>query len=394
MSRVDAANETLARSLDRAAALIFGTPLYILVAIVLAHGLLQNGMWDYVMNGELMEVSQNLGERVELDTARNEWVMYSVLGPMLANALGMNRSGMAFMFVHLVVFLLVFCLGLFFINRQVGGTRARVILGAIFLTPMLQVMFTWLGTPDPFTLAFALVLVLLWRSPWWIAPAALLMSLNHAEQGLVLIAVASLFLFFAYPKHRVRIVVFFLVGAACLAVGRAAHEAYYAARDATPALDRSKLLLSSGILDYGRAAISNPWTLIWSWHGAFWPALILLLVTARGTNLLRAFFLSSALALFSSVAFSLDNSRVLMLLGLVPLLLLLVSDELDSTGVFDHPVFRRVFAAGCVAGLIIPRVVVWDGKIHSSAAFFTVYRFWKVVFLKEPVHIDPFHSLF
>lgn len=394
MNRVDTAIETIGRFLDRASDLIFRTKLPILVLVVLAHGVIQNGVWNYVMNEELRTVSQNLGGPIELAAPHNEWVKYSVLGPLLANATGMNGSSLPYMALHLLVFVLVFCAGLFFVTKRFGGTRGRVILGALFLTPLLQVMLTWLGAPDPFTLAFVLVLILLWRSPWWVAPAALAMSLNHAEQGLVLVTVASVFLVFARPpEDRLRIVGLFATSVACLAIGRLSLEAYYAANDAAPSFDRSQLLLSTGILDYLRAGVSNPWTLIWSWHGAFWPALILLLATARGTKGLRGFILASGLALFSSVAFSLDNSRVLMLLGLVPLLMFLCSDELASTGVFEHPVFRRVFAAGCVAGLVVPRVVVWDGKVHASVAYYSGLRLWRAL-LGERIRVDPFHGLF
>ena len=83
-----------------------------------------------------------------------------------------------------------------------------------------------------------------------------------------------------------------------------------------------------------------------------------------------------------------------MLVGFVPLAFFLTSRQFVELGAWEHPLVRRLIAAGAFAGLLAPRIVVWDGKVHASVTWYTVQRAWALVTGAEPPVLDPFHGLF
>ena len=392
---IDEVGRQLGQMLDRAASWFFAVPFWALVIGALAHGILTNGLWNYVVATELREVATGLGTPVLLDKPQEQWVMYSTLGPAIAHYTGFASSSGKFLAMHLAVFLSVYLLGFWYIHRRFGDGPARVALGALFLTTFFNVLLTWLGSMDPFTFAYVLIVTFGWRQPLIVAPAALAMSVNHAEQGLVITAVLTTYLVLSRDRSDYfRITLFLVASIVGLGAGRAALEAWYTANEIGPQMSRMELRSSTGSWEYLRSASGNIWAFFFSAFGLFWPALILMMASLKGSRLVRAFALSCLLAAGAANVFTLDVGRVFMILSMGPLLLLITSEEVKTMRLLEHPLFRRTLVAGIAAGLIAPRIVVWDGKVHASVAYYSAIRFWKVINGIEQELVDPFHGLF
>ena len=392
---IDRAAARLGRLLDRLADALFATPLLVLLGIGLAHGALTHGIWDYVVSSELLELSRNLGEPVLLDKPQEQWVMSSTLGPALAALVGMNGSAGTFLVLHLAVFVVVSTAGFLLLRCRVGDRPTKVFLVAVFLTPFYNVMMTWLGSPDPFTLAFVFALVLGWRNPAVVAVAGALMGVNHAEQGVVIVTLTALYLGMAHgAPERWAIARFVAACGIAIVLSRVGLETFYHLADIGPQMSRTELRQQTGTWSYVRSALSNPWTALFSTYGLFWPVLVLLWTAAPDRRLAWAFLVSSGLGLAITCMATLDIGRVAMLVGFVPLAFFLTSRQFVELGAWEHPLVRRLIAAGAFAGLLAPRIVVWDGKVHASVTWYTVQRAWALVTGAEPPVLDPFHGLF
>jgi hypothetical protein len=81
-----------------------------------------------------------------------------------------------------------------------------------------------------------------------------------------------------------------------------------------------------------------------------------------------AFAVCNILA-FITILFTLDQTRVFALVIFPVWLLLITSPAFLGLEAQEREFFKRLFAYSLIAGLLVPRIVVWDGNIYSSVFF-------------------------
>lgn len=359
------AQSRLTQLLDRIRKLVFESPYWAFCAVLLAACVLQNGIWYSPQATRFLDIAKDLTTIPATLEVYNQWYLYSYLGPTLAWVFGATGSLFIFTLFHLGALLAFFALMARVLRQRAGDFVARSILIVFFLTALPSVLFTWLGGPDVFTFALASLIVIFWRNAAIVALAAVLLGVNHFEQGVAILALSVVYLL--YAEGRREALQFAMIVAPGLLLGRVALEWHFADYDFGISFSRLTYFVAFGAHPYVIATVGNLPALLYSLFqlaAVFLVGLSLHNLPAGKTT--RAFLFAANLG-FYLILFTLDQTRVFALVTFPLWLFLLLSPEYTKLSKPNALFFQRILGALFVAGLLVPRLVVWEGRVHASA---------------------------
>ncbi len=343
----------------------FGMAFWRFHALILGLALLLNGMWYSSQAVLFWQVSKDITRNPFLGQAEGEWVLTSFLGPMLGYFTGANRSLLAYCLLHFIVFLLGITLLVFLIRRQHSDFAARAVLIVLFTSPVANVVLTWLGSPDAFTVLLGLAIAAFWDRWIVVLLCSILLGIDHPEQGSIILLLLMLFSFIA--RGRGGAIRTGAIGMAGLLLGAAGVQTYFAARHFEVLYSRVEYILEQGPFEYVKSTFSQPFALLFSLFNAllFFLAAYVVQYWKRDKTA-RAFVVCSLLA-FAVMLITLDQTRVFALLTFPVIVMLVCSRPLQATDGADRRFFETVLAISLVLGILIPRFTVRSGTVFFSA---------------------------
>ncbi|MEA3020355.1 MAG: hypothetical protein QOI47_1879 [Actinomycetota bacterium] len=282
------------------------------------------------------------------------YIESSPLGPAIAHALGADRTSSAYASLHLVIVIVCVAIAVLAVARRFGAMAGRLSVAAIFASPLSNLLLTWLGQPDPMTLAGG-VLAAVSTSPALLFAAAAIVAFNHQEQAVVMLA-GVLVVRHTVGDLRVRQGAAVIAGIVVGAIGIALFKWHFG-------IEGSR---------FAAAGRHGPADLLRDF-GATWPVVLLasfgatwLIVVGLGRHLPARgrLVLGTVIAGMMVISiFTLDTTRVFSIVSM-PVVIVLIGYA--STTV-SRPALERILLVAVAAGLLYPHVVVWEGNIYVSS---------------------------
>ena len=359
----------LAMLFDRSVERLFAWPFWLLALLVLGANILTQGVW-MVPNLDVVYLMARDVTRDPYPGSIMQFLFSSYLMPLLAYGVGLNKSPAQYFVLCSLVLLIGLALGFGSLRRRFGDETARTVMLLFGATPLINVLLTWIGYGDPLTVALPMLLLAL-PSPVLRLVISFLLAIAHFEQGVVIVAAICALLPFVdadqTPHRRWLSVAVMIAG---LALGRIAMELYFQMHHFRIENTRSTLVFAKvGVLRFLSDTARYPLVLLFSVMNVTWLAWLLIVVGSwRGDR--RLFFvlvIGLGLCLGATVV-TLDQTRVASILTWPLVVGAVIVAARDSDG---RALLKKLAVACFLLGLVVPRVIVWEGKIHTSSASFT-----------------------
>lgn len=284
------------------------------------------------------------------------YLLSSPIGPAPAHMLD-TLTFRSYVALHFCVALLASAVLVVGLNRFGGRVAVGVGTVAFFASPLSNIMFTWLGQQDPFTIGFATASVL-FDSPLVMLLAGAGLGISHPEVGLLAVLSVAALRSVDIDRRSVTSGVWLAVG---FGFGAAVTVAY------EDSAGSGTLAVVSYIHDVGlqnlvRDFLAGFSTWLFTTLGACW-----FFLGSTGRNVLSK-SLSVVVVVVGAVAtlitlFVLDETRVFALIVWPSVLWLSVR----ACRVVPEPLLRRATAITFLLAVAIPRIVVWQGASYVSA---------------------------
>jgi len=267
--------------------------------------------------------------------------------------------------MHLAIFVIVFTILIIIVRHQHGDFIARSVLLIFCLSPISNVLFTWLGSPDILTTLFSMMIVVFWNNSIVLLVSAFLLGINHPEQGLITLVLLTIVSFVIRKKAET--VKFALIGLGSLVLGKLLVQWYFDSHNFAIVFTRVSYISITGLFEYAKATFSNPFALLFSLYNVLIIFIsIYILYFWKKDKMPLAFVIHSLLA-SSVILITLDQTRVFSILTFPALLLLVLSPSFQCLESGEKEFFKNILTISLLAGIVVPRFVVWDGNIYYSA---------------------------
>ena len=332
--------------------------------MVLLIAMLQNGVWYSPLALQYWMMSTDILHNPFVSQNNVEWVLSAFLGPALAYFLHMNGSVLAYCILQLSIFLLGFTALIFIIRRRNGDYIARCLLLVFFLSPLPNILFTSLGTPDVMTALLAIAVAAFWEELPVVFVGSLLLGVNHPEQANLIVLLMVLFSLFTRRLRQSAGFALYALGG--LVLGEVLLQWFLSSHNFDIVFTRLDYVMGMGLGSFIESGLSEPFALLYSLFSLTLPFVVAyLLMFGRKNRIAPAFMLCSLIAL-ASMLFAFDQTRVFSLMTFPLLCVLVLAPAFQRMQSSDAEFFKALLAASFIAGILIPRFVVWNGSVSSS----------------------------
>ena len=354
--------------------LLFSIDLTILYILTLVLSLIMNGAWMSPQTERLFLISQNIQINPFNSNIGNQWLLFSFLGPTLAFFLHLNDSIFLFCLFHFTFFIFVFYLIIRKVQQKEGDLIARFLIFAFFLSPISNVIFTWLGTPDSYTIILSLLLLIMRDRKVIVFLSSFLLGINHFEQGILILAIISLFHFLTVEKRDRSFFPFILEAILSLFLGRFCLELYFSFNNFNIQYSRFLYIQNVGFLKYLYSTLGNFPALIYSLYNNLIFFIIGILTFYKKREYWVAFIVCSLFA-FGVILFTLDQTRVFSIITFPVVYMILSKMNFQSSSMLANQIFvKKAISIIIIISIFTPRIVIWSGNLYGSA-YINIFKY-------------------
>ncbi|MFN8050893.1 MAG: hypothetical protein U0Q22_05630 [Acidimicrobiales bacterium] len=157
--------------------------------VALAVAVIRNQLWASPNLAFFTAISTHLGSNPFGHGVDGDYLLTNLLGPTIARALGQTQPH-EYARLHVVLLVVGLALVVAAVYRRFGYSPARLLCILLAAAPVTTVAMEWLGQPDALTLPLALGIVIA-RRRTSVALLAVLIGLNHAEQGVMIAGIGA-----------------------------------------------------------------------------------------------------------------------------------------------------------------------------------------------------------
>jgi len=364
MEQSESVKEWTSSWLRKISQLIFGMNFWLFYCLVFIFSIFQNGVWYSPQTERLLLISKDIFKNPFTNQPTNQWLMSSFLGPVLGYLTSANQSLFLYSFMHFVILVVFFTVLILVVKRKFGDFVARSVIIIFFLSPLSNVLFTWLGSPDILTILLSMMIVVFWDNLIVLFVGAFLLGINHPEQGLVILLLLTIFSFLVGRKKET--IRFGLIGLVSLVLGKLLVDWYFYYHNFAVEFSRVDYISNSGLFQYVKATFSNPFALLFSLYNVLLIFISTYVVYFWKKDKISFTFIIYSLLAFTTILVTLDQTRVFSILTFPGLLLLVFSPAYQNLEYAEKEFFKEVLTISFIAGIFIPRFVVWMGNIHYS----------------------------
>jgi len=336
-----------------------------LCALLAGYCALVHGMWTVPM-GASYQVSKNPFINIYSQSPADQYNYDSLVIPWVAYASGLNRSPFLFACLNVTFIVAAISVLLNGVRRKWGIDFAKITILILGLDPVSATLLTWIGSYDSMT--FILQSILFLTGNWGGALVlGILGGLNHFPIALFS---GTYFICFrgAFLRHNKTkgTLLFYWAG---LGIGYAALKIYQYHYHLNISYDRFGAAERLGLKPLARMILTNWLATAFSFYNVLWMAVLCIVFFLYRRNA-RAFwcFVAGNCTFVLLAVVTLDTTRVFALLSW-PMLawgVLAIFSYSKSQGLECYLKTRAFLCAILIAGLVIPRVLVWEGRIQSS----------------------------
>jgi len=345
---------------------IFGVKFWWFYSSILILSILQNGVWYSPQTERLWLMSENIFANPFLDQPKNQWLLSSFLGPLLGYVTSANRSIYLYSLLHLIIFIIFFTVMIAVAKQRHGDYIARSVLILFFLSPISNVLFTWLGSPDIITFLLSMALILFEKNIPVLVISAFLLGMNHPEQGLVILILLAIFTCTSGERPK-EVFKFALVGIGSLLLGKFLVGWYFEIFNFDVTYSRAEYISNGGLYLYVKSTLSNPFAMMFSLYNILYIFIAIYLAYYWKKEKIAFAFLVYSLLAFTVILFTLDQTRVFSILTFPGLLLLVFSPTFRDSPTEQKEFFQNVLSILLLAGIFIPRFTILNGEVHFSS---------------------------
>lgn len=352
-------------SVDR----LFAWPFWLLAIVVLGANILTQGVW-MVPNLDAVSLMARDVTQNPYPNSVMQFLFSSYLMPLIAYVVGLNKTPADYFTLCALVLLVGMALGFGSLRRRFGDPTARILMLLFGATPLVNVLLTWIGYGDPLTFTLTTLLLAL-PAPTLRALLGALLAIAHFEQGCVILVLLCGLLPFVdadlKPNTRWLGMAMMIAG---FVAGKIAMDLYFQVHHFEIQNTRSTLVFEKvGPVRLLSDSARFPLVLLFSVLNVTWPAWLLVVVGSYRTDRRLFVVLSIGMALCLAVMILvLDQTRVASLLTWPLLVGAMIVAARDVDG---RELLKKLAVACFLLGLIVPRVILWEGRIHTSSASFT-----------------------
>ena len=348
--------------LDRVASwLATASPWHVLGVVALVRAL-SVGVWTTPNVEQWVRFASDPFGTPPVDPAA-AFITGSPTGPLVAHAVGADTT-LTYALVHLTALAVAVALLVVMGRRWLGDRTTNLLVVLLFASSLSAVLVTWLGQPDPFVLLGLSAIALAAAAPPHVQLALAIgggalagfTSFEQCFAAVAVLAVAS----WGHDRPGDRAAV--LGAAVGLVLGRLALAGFHAASDVAT-LSRADWARAHGAELFLERFLANLPAYAFSILGAGW-----LLVGDAGRRLAPlgrgpAPFVAAGAMVLGVGVIALDQTRVASLVAWPTAVWLVRRAEADDPG-GARP---RLAAAVLVAAVVVPPVVIWEGRPVISA---------------------------
>jgi hypothetical protein len=300
------------------------------------------------------------------------FITNSPLGPLVAHTLEADTR-LTYAAVHLGLAALSAATLVVLGRRTVGDRLTSALVVLLFVSPLSNIVLTWLGQPDAAMLgglsAIGLASAFARRSSARLTAVVggAVLGFASFEQGLAAVAVLAALVWFAGTRLDREVVV---AGVGGLVLGRLGVSSFLAVSD-VPNVSRADWARSIGAGVFVRTFLYNLPALAFSVLGVGW----LLVGHAAGAVRARAtsalpLLVPAGLALVAGLV-ALDETRVASMVIWPAAVWMVRQGDADREGGLD----TRMVALTFLAGIVVPPIVIWEGSPYISS-WFVIRQGW------------------
>lgn len=373
---------------EAAANFLFSLRFSLFCCLVFGLSILQNGVWVIPNVETLRTMSQDVTRNMIVDQPTDHYLYTSFFGLLVANITGLYRSLGSFVTVHFVALCFAFFVLAASIRLKFGDLTARLFVLAYATVPLSNVLTTWLGISDVYIFLFGTALVMT-ENLIWVAFFSFLLALSHCEQAICIVALLTacrlgLCRSFKFnPKKNVLISAALVIG---LAAGVFVLLYYFRVKNFDLKMMRIQFIGSSFPRVAVRLFFRNLQLSLFTCYNFFWIVVIQIFYRAfiKDKLLFVCLFLAH-LALLALTAAAYDETRVFSLM-VWPLMMFLVF-RMERTRILALGDLKNYFVLAYCLGLAAPKMILWSGKIYSSALYYDL------MFILDKLGLVHFMSL-
>ena len=365
---------------------LFSLPFGKFCLFIYAFVFIQNGVWSVPNVETVRKMSQHLTENVL--TPDIQYLYSSFFGLFLGYVTGASKSHNAFLGIHLLSLTIGFFVLAYQIRKKYGDDLARIVILAFAAVPLCNVLTTWLGTSDVFVYIFGTALTIVGQ-PLLALLFSFLLGLSHFEQScfIVLILVfwrTVLVDSLEVTRGKTMLICLSMISGVILA--KLSLTSYFSLLDFNLVSNRISFAREFPLKTFMDNYFRNAGVTLFSFQNVFW-IFVLALCLEAWKNYLRFFICIIAThALLMTVSMIvLDTTRNFTLMAWPSIILMCVIAEKKVLLPMDD--MKSLITTVFLLNLIIPKLIVWEGKIHSSVTYF---NFLKIIKCFDGNVLTPF----
>ena len=342
--------------------------IFVFIVIVL-----QNGVWS-VPNVEIVrKMSLNLTRNVL--PADLQYLYTSFLGLALGWVTGAARSHNAFLALHLVSLCAGYFIIAFQIRKKYGDPTARIVVLVFASIPLSNVLITWLGTSDVYVYIFGTALAIA-SQPGSILIFSFLLGLSHFEQScfiVLLLIVWRITEYDAQRKSTIHPAFICMAMVTGVILAKISLKIYFSTLDFNIISSRITYVMNFPLRQFLENYFKNIGVTLFSLQNVLWIFIAAICAELWSKNFKYSLCIIITHLIPMSVALIvLDTTRNFTLIiwpSIVSMLIILAKNEL-----LPLSDMKKMITAVFVLNIIVPKLIVWEGKIHSSVAYYDVLR--------------------
>jgi hypothetical protein len=356
--------------------------------------ILQNGIWVIPNIEILRKMSSDITRNMLVENVEAQYLYTSFLGLALGWISGLYRTTAAFAAMHFAAFI-VGTVGLtWIINRHYGTSVVKLILVGLFCAPLSNILLNWLGISDVFTYIFGTLIVLTTSLPLLFV-SSFLLGISHMEQGSViaLIVITKI----SMIDDADRPIKILRIGAVALGIVSAKifFLAYFQNMHFNLTFTRASFATPEFAYLFLVGFFRNLPVTVYAFYSTAWILVTFSFAFALKSGDKRLFYfmlITNAIAAAIS-ALVYDSTRVFTLIVWPAFVASLLRMHLKADVVKLKK--ATMFAFG--VGIIFPKIIVWAGKMQSSAILYDILFIIEIlthkglIYRLKDIHIDwPF----
>ncbi|AJY13589.1 hypothetical protein K6W16_13940 [Burkholderia dolosa] len=342
-------------------------PLRIFIPSALLFIILKNGIWVIPNIEVLRSMASDITRNMLVNDVRGQYLYSSFFGLALAWITGAYRTTTAFAAMHFSAFI-AGTIGLsIFIDRRHGQSVVKLFLIALACAPISNVILNWLGISDVFTYLFGTIIAISESVPILFL-ATMFLGVSHMEQGIVIAVIVITKIALIDDAHSKSRLLRILAVATGIVSAKIFFVAYFSAMNFNLTFSRAAFATPAFAYLFLSGFLRNISVTVYAFYSAAWVLVGFFINFALRSHNKRflAFTIFANITAAATSAMVYDSTRDFTLIVWPAFVAALIYVDRKA----DREELRKATLLAFAACLILPKIIVWAGKMQSSALFY------------------------